>query len=409
MNISTKLKYLIWNYIPIQKLVKINDPDLKMYFSNKMTLFHHFNEISDYNEFRNIYDTGLFRQEHIKKYVNFPVEINKNWHFKNLFFNYYSFKTNAEITIFRAIGSQAYKKTLKGCSIKWFPFIPILPQNSIKFDTLPSRIYFSNYKLVRLCWGESPNYYRENGPAVIEFNNNGNIITQKWYNTDCKLLFTQEYYDSGNVKRQQYYNKGLLHCENDLPAIEEWYASGKLKSRYWYLNGELHRENDLPAIEEWYDSGKLKSRYWYLNGELHRENDLSAIEEWYGSGKVKSRHWYVNGESHRENDLPADEKWYNSGTLKTQRWSQKDKGEHRENNLPCLIKWHPNGNLKRQEWQLNGCFHSKDNLPHEIEYWESGRIMNKTWYLQDYEYQQATLPEKVEYFQDIDDAVGEIV
>jgi len=38
MNISTKLKYLIWNYIPIQKLVKINDPDLKMYLQKGLSL-----------------------------------------------------------------------------------------------------------------------------------------------------------------------------------------------------------------------------------------------------------------------------------------------------------------------------------------------------------------------------------
>ena len=73
-------------------------------------------------------------------------------------------------------------------------------------------------------------------------------------NSICKI-------DEDGTKRW-YNDKGKLHRENDLPAIE--WTDG---SKEWWLNGKLHRENDLPAIE--YSDG---TKFWYLNGKFHREN-----------------------------------------------------------------------------------------------------------------------------------------
>jgi antitoxin component YwqK of YwqJK toxin-antitoxin module len=67
---------------------------------------------------------------------------------------------------------------------------------------------------------------------------------------------------------KSWYKNGLIHRENDKPAIE--YFDG---SKAWYINGQIHRENDKPAIE-W----KNGYKQWWINGELHRENDKPAIE-----------------------------------------------------------------------------------------------------------------------------------
>jgi hypothetical protein len=76
----------------------------------------------------------------------------------------------------------------------------------------------------------------------------------------------------------EWYNeRGDLHRENDLPAIE--YANG---DKLWYANGILHREGG-PAIS--FINGYKE---WWLHGELHRE-DGPAIE--YSSG---SKEWWVN-------------------------------------------------------------------------------------------------------------------
>ena len=60
---------------------------------------------------------------------------------------------------------------------------------------------------------------------------------------------------------KQYKNdKGQLHRDNDLPAIE-WTNGNK----EWYFNGKRHRNNNLPAIE--YVNGY---KAWYVNGQFHR-------------------------------------------------------------------------------------------------------------------------------------------
>ena len=59
----------------------------------------------------------------------------------------------------------------------------------------------------------------------------------------------------------------------------------------WYLNGILHRENDLPAVE-WSDVYKS----WWVNGKHHRE-DGAAIEHNNGY-----KAWYLNGIEYTEKE-----------------------------------------------------------------------------------------------------------
>ena len=62
-----------------------------------------------------------------------------------------------------------------------------------------------------------------------------------------------------------YDDKGRLHRENDLPAIE--YKKG---DKEWCFNGRTHRETG-PAIE--CTNG---DRYWYLDGKSYPEHDFNA-------------------------------------------------------------------------------------------------------------------------------------
>ncbi len=150
----------------------------------------------------------------------------------------------------------------------------------------------------------------------------------KWFklkNIKLKLLETLKKYLCGT---KLYYKNGLLHRDNDLPAIIE--ANG---TKQWYQNGLKHRDNDLPAMI--YSDG---SKCWFQNDLLHRENDLPAGI--YQNGDL---FWFKNGLRHRENDLPAiifhngDQYWYRYERL------------HRDNDLPAVIC--ANG---VQEWYKNG-------------------------------------------------------
>ena len=90
---------------------------------------------------------------------------------------------------------------------------------------------------------------------------------------------------------KEWYKNGLLHRDEDLPAIE--YAGGY---KSWWKDGKLHRDGDLSAIED------FEQKRWYKNGLVHRDNGLPAIE-WVDG----SKEWWVKGERHREGGLPAYE------------------------------------------------------------------------------------------------------
>ena len=53
----------------------------------------------------------------------------------------------------------------------------------------------------------------------------------------------------------------------------------------WFKNGLLHRDNDLPALIDVYGG-----HYWFKDGILHRDNNLPAII--YGNG---NKEWWING------------------------------------------------------------------------------------------------------------------
>jgi hypothetical protein len=89
--------------------------------------------------------------------------------------------------------------------------------------------------------------------------------------------------DTFNFKNQK------IQSENDKPAIIR--ANG---SQYWYDDGLLHRDNDLPAITH---NGLC---IWYNHGYRHRENDLPAFVS--NTGETK---WYKDGSLHRDNNMPA--------------------------------------------------------------------------------------------------------
>lgn len=87
---------------------------------------------------------------------------------------------------------------------------------------------------------------------------------------------------------KEYYRNGLLHRDNDLPAVE--CAHG---TKFWFKNGKLHRDNNLPAME-YYDGDKE----WYKDGQPHRED--GPAQDFIKVGL--KRYWY-NG---KQLDITTD-------------------------------------------------------------------------------------------------------
>jgi hypothetical protein len=102
-----------------------------------------------------------------------------------------------------------------------------------------------------------------------------------------------------------------VHSFMDHPAVIYYDLNRKVVSQDWYKKGELHRDRDLPA-EIFYCSEQITKKKWYKKGELHRDGDLpSSIEYDIYNQQVIVQEWYKKGELHRDVDLPA-EIYYNS-------------------------------------------------------------------------------------------------
>ena len=92
-------------------------------------------------------------------------------------------------------------------------------------------------------------------------------------------------------------NKELkwFELKNIKLKLLERYEISSFGTQYWYQNGLKHRDNDLPAIIT-----VNGDQFCYQNGLLHRDNNLPAVI--FANG---DQEWYQNGLKHRDNDLPA--------------------------------------------------------------------------------------------------------
>ena len=80
------------------------------------------------------------------------------------------------------------------------------------------------------------------------------------------------------------YLNDRLHSFNDLPAVH--YNDDKYNA--WYKYGLLHRDNDLPAVIS------HNVREWRVNGKLHRDNNRPAFKDIGGT-----KCWYLHGRYQR--------------------------------------------------------------------------------------------------------------
>ena len=91
--------------------------------------------------------------------------------------------------------------------------------------------YYANNKL-----------YREDGPAIIRYYENGNKFCEKYYANNN--LYNKNgptgifYYKNGNKKHEEYYTNNELHNENG-PAIIKYYEDSSIRNKEYYINGEF--------------------------------------------------------------------------------------------------------------------------------------------------------------------------
>lgn len=173
---------------------------------------------------------------------------------------------------------------------------------------VPSVELFWNQGTIRLQEWRNPDgwLHRENGPAMIEYNQSGNVVREE-YRVDGefqrliyhRILFEkeQEYHlgqdiDLGTLEDMNTYSL-LKYChrdESEGPAYTrsvKRYVSGETRlsvEKKWMIRGKLHRDNgpasNTDGIEE-----------WYQNGVRHREDGPALT---YPGGSADR--YYIHGQ-----------------------------------------------------------------------------------------------------------------
>lgn len=141
----------------------------------------------------------------------------------------------------------------------------------------PSRIEYDAVSgKVRLEQWSCRGYHdRQNGPAHVAYNDEGMVVSQKWYSM-AKLHRTGgpasiDYDDNGAVLAEEWYDNHRRHRLGGPACVEYEAKSGKLLSMKWCMLGRLHRE-DGPAIERWSLGTHEKIvELWYQNGVRNKE------------------------------------------------------------------------------------------------------------------------------------------
>lgn len=83
-------------------------------------------------------------------------------------------------------------------------------------------------------------------------------------NSLTKQIF---YHANGNIAAISFRDKdGEEHMENG-PACVEWWENGKIKSKFYYNHGKSHRVNG-PAYTTWDLDGSKECEKYFLNGKL---------------------------------------------------------------------------------------------------------------------------------------------
>lgn len=152
--------------------------------------------------------------------------------------------------------------------------------------------------------------------------------------------------------------------------------SGKFVKRKYSYRGVVHRENDKPAIirEKFFYGIVTFTLYtWCRNGIQSRDNSLPTQLTTNQNGNIVILSWHSTPENH-----PTQLALYRSSF--EIRW-KKGRLYHRDDNLPAIIifkRKNINGNqtfhLKSVEWRVDGKPCRTGGFPTEIQYTIEGQI-----------------------------------
>ena len=118
--------------------------------------------------------------------------------------------------------------------------------------------FFDSGKKMCEEWTKEGNFYREDKPAIIQ------------------------YYESGKVSSESYFNNGLLTVRIS------YYKNGKISGKAIYVEGKNHTDTN------YFEDGTISQEYYYIN-------DLLVTRIKYKNNQIKLLSKYNDWEEVNEN------------------------------------------------------------------------------------------------------------
>lgn len=139
-------------------------------------------------------------------------------------------------------------------------------------------------------------WHREDGPAVIRYDEFGRIDAKSYYINGKHLSETA-------FERLERIKKGLPPEE---PKIWDEYSRGKLRYRRYMVDDEFHNTNG-PAFISYYDDGSIKSEIYSKYNTMHRIDGPARI--FYDhNGKITLEQFFIDG---KRTQSPTDPRFAN--------------------------------------------------------------------------------------------------
>lgn len=183
---------------------------------------------------------------------------NAGWYFKN--------NNEKKIVESFTIGNTIWVKFYNGGIVAEEEYDKINYNNMRIIDLESASLISLKFDNIRLSF----DLHREDGPAYIE------------------------YYNDGIIAKESYFQNGKCFREEDLPCYIKYDVDGNVLEESYYKNGLIHRDNDLPARIVRDENGKILTVSWFLYGKVDRKNGPAEINRcgkkirfcYYSSGKL---------------------------------------------------------------------------------------------------------------------------
>lgn len=180
------------------------------------------------------------------------------------------------------------------------------------------KIVDKNGNVYMISYKRDGKFHRTNGPAYVTFFQNGVKFSERYYidgfPENKNGPTTVRYHENGKIRSKIWRDKNDKCHREDGPAIENYNTEGQLIFEEWYFN-DVRTRNNAPASIRRNKNGIIIREDYFFNNKQHRENDLPSSITYDLHGFIKREDWIEGPKHYRVDGKPTIVKHLNGGQL----------------------------------------------------------------------------------------------